>query len=79
MESLLTADEVAAIVRCGARKVLKARQKGEIAGTRIGHGWAFSEAAVEAWVARNTTPVKAALPVMATLATRRRRQEPVTS
>lgn len=70
MESLLTAQQVADLVHCCRRHVLRSRQRGLLAGSRLGQAWVFSEAAVQAWVDANTTAATA--PIAVTFATRSR-------
>jgi excisionase family DNA binding protein len=64
MPRLMTTEQVVELVGawCGVDTVRKAFRDGELAGQRLGKGYAFAEHDVEAWLARRTQPATASGP-----------------
>lgn len=53
---VLTAGEAAAMLRVSERQLLKAVERGELPGRRIGEEWRFSREALSAWLRGDDGP-----------------------
>ena len=61
METALTLDEVAKLLKVSHRTVCQLATKGELPGRKIGNRWRFSPTAVQRWLAGEHVP-KSVLP-----------------
>lgn len=50
LEALLTAEEVAEVLRCSPRAVGRLRRAGKLTGVQVGREYMFSREAVEAFI-----------------------------
>ena len=55
-ETLLTAPEVAALLRVSVRQVQCLAKAGEVPGFRVGRQWRFRRSQLDAWLERKSTP-----------------------